>query len=553
MALVLELQEKLQANLEQAVTEADFELEKMPEIELEEPREEAHGDYATNLALVLSGQVGQAPRKIAEEIIACLPNLDFIADIEVAGPGFINFYFSDDWLYDVLFEIEEAGEDYGQVNLGDEQIQVEFVSANPTGPLHVGHSRGAVVGDVLANILDSAGFSVSKEYYINDAGNQMDLLGKSVAVRYQKLLGYEVELPADAYQGEYIKEIAQEIIDQDGDQYLTEAQQGNVEYFREYAYEQLLVNIETDLKEFGVEFDNWFSERTLHPEAIEEVLAKLQDKDLVYQSEGALWFKSTEFGDDKDRVVIKDNGTPTYLAADIAYHHNKYQRGFDEVIDILGADHHGYVKRMEAVVEALGHGADALEIILVQMVSLLRDGEQVQMSKRAGNFVTLQDVVKEVGTDAARYFYVMRSTDTHSDFDLELAKKESTDNPVYYIQYAHARICSILEQIEEEGVALPDLQEVELSNLEAEAELDLIKQLANYPLEIAESAQSREAHHVALFAYDLASAFHKFYNKCHVLVDNQELMTARLALVIAAKQVLVNVLDLLGISALESM
>ncbi|GAB6137271.1 arginine--tRNA ligase [Halanaerobaculum tunisiense] len=553
MALVLELQEKLQANLEQAVTEADFELEKMPEIELEEPREEAHGDYATNLALVLSGQVGQAPRKIAEEIIACLPNLDFIADIEVAGPGFINFYFSDDWLYDVLFEIEEAGEDYGQVNLGDEQIQVEFVSANPTGPLHVGHSRGAVVGDVLANILDSAGFSVSKEYYINDAGNQMDLLGKSVAVRYQKLLGYEVELPADAYQGEYIKEIAQEIIDQDGDQYLTEAQQGNVEYFREYAYEQLLVNIETDLKEFGVEFDNWFSERTLHPEAIEEVLAKLQDKDLVYQSEGALWFKSTEFGDDKDRVVIKDNGTPTYLAADIAYHHNKYQRGFDEVIDILGADHHGYVKRMEAVVEALGHGADALEIILVQMVSLLRDGEQVQMSKRAGNFVTLQDVVKEVGTDAARYFYVMRSTDTHLDFDLELAKKESTDNPVYYIQYAHARICSILEQIEEEGVALPDLQEVELSNLEAEAELDLIKQLANYPLEIAESAQSREAHHVALFAYDLASAFHKFYNKCHVLVDNQELMTARLALVIAAKQVLVNVLDLLGISALESM
>ncbi|GAB6099517.1 arginine--tRNA ligase [Halanaerocella petrolearia] len=554
MALIHDLEDKLRAKLETAVTEADFEVEQVPTIKLEEPREEAHGDYATNLAMVLSGQVKMAPRQIAQEIVDTLHKPDFVKQVEIAGPGFINFYFNNKWLYNVLSEVKKQGSDYGQVETGnDKQVQVEFVSANPTGPLHVGHSRGAVVGDVLANILDLAGFDVAKEYYINDAGNQMDLLGRSVATRYQQLLGVEVEFPEDAYHGQYVKELAQEIIDQDGDKYLQAAENNEIEYFREYAYEELLANIEEDLSNFGIEFDNWFSERSLHSEAIEEVVEELKEAELIYEKEGALWFKATEFGDDKDRVVIKDDETPTYLAADIAYHQNKYQRGFDEVINIWGADHHGYVQRMKAVVEALGYGKEALQIILVQMVSLLRDGNQVQMSKRSGNFVTLKDVVEEVGKDAARYFYVMRSTDSQLEFDLELAKKESTDNPVYYIQYAHARISSILDQIEAEGVEIPDFDQVDFTKLETETELDLIKKLADYPVEIAESAKSREPHHIARFAYDLASAFHKFYNKCHVLVDDKELMRARLCLTLAAQQVLVNVLDLLGVSAPESM
>ncbi|AGB42365.1 arginyl-tRNA synthetase [Halobacteroides halobius DSM 5150] len=554
MALVQDLQDKLRAKLKEAVKMTDLEVEVIPDIKLEEPREEEHGDYATNLAMVLSGQAGMPPRKIAEKIVNNLAELDFLAQMEIAGPGFINFYFNNEWLYDVLLEINKQGSNYGQIDVGaNKPVQIEFVSANPTGPLHVGHSRGAAVGDVLANILKLANFDVSKEYYINNAGNQMDLLGKSVAIRYCQLLGEDITLPEDAYHGAYIKEIAQEIVEQEGKAYLPAAQEEEIDYFREYAYEQLIANIEEDLKSFGVEFDNWFSERTLHPDSIEEVTAKLKEKDLIYEEEGALWFKATEFGDDKDRVVIKDDGTPTYLAADIAYHQNKYQRGFKEVINIWGADHHGYVKRMKSVVEALGYGTEALQIILVQMVSLLRDGKQLQMSKRSGNFVTLKDVVEEVGKDAARYFYVMRSTDSHLDFDLDLAKKESTDNPVYYIQYAHARICSILEQIEEEQIARPEFKQIDFSKLDAEAELNLIKKLADYPVEIAKSAKSREPHHIARFAYDLAAEFHKFYNKCRVLVDDQELVAARLSLVLATKQVLVNVLNLLGVSAPESM
>ncbi|MCK8828444.1 arginine--tRNA ligase [Natroniella acetigena] len=555
MSLIRKLQTRLQGEIKSAIETAEqLEVIDLPPIKLETPRNENHGDYATNIAMILAGQAKMPPREIAQLIIENLTDLDFIAKIEVAGPGFINFYFSIDWLYDVVVEIEEQADDYGQGDLGaGKKIQVEFVSANPTGPLHVGHSRGAVVGDVLANILQTAGFDVSKEYYINDAGNQMDLLGRSVAIRYQQLLEEDVELPEDAYRGEYITELAQEIVEQDGDKYLAEAKAGQLEYFREYAYQELLDQIKADLNNFGIKFDNWFSERTLHSDKIEEVAAKLKADQLIYEQDGALWFKSSKFGDDKDRVVIKEDGSPTYLAADIAYHQNKYQRGFEEVINVWGADHHGYVARMKAVVEALGYQREALQIILVQLVTLLRDGKQVPMSKRAGDFVTMRDVIKEVGKDAARYFYVMRSPDSHLDFDLELAKQESTENPVYYIQYAHARICSILEQVEEEGIEIDSLEEIDLSKLTTEAEINLLKELADYPDQIAKSAESRAPHHMARFAHQLASAFHTFYNKCYVLVEDRDLMKARLRLVLATKQVLVNLLELLGISAPENM
>ncbi len=555
MALVQQVEEKLSQEIKRAINNStELNIENLGEIKLEVPRDEAHGDYATNIAMVLAGQAKMAPRQIAEIIKDNLADVELIEKIEVAGPGFINFFLSNQWLYNVILEVERQQEDYGKVNVGQsKRVQVEFVSVNPTGPLHVGHSRGAVVGDVLSNILVTAGYDVSKEYYINDAGNQMNLLGQSVAVRYQQLLGQDIEFPRDAYQGGYIKDIAQDIIDESKDEYLAAAEAQEYDYFREYAYQRIIANIKRNLADFGIEFDNWFSERTLHPDAIEEVIQELKGQDLIYEEDDALWFASSNFGDDKDRVIIKDDGNPTYLAADMAYHKNKYDRGFAEVINVWGADHHGYIERMKAVVEALGYDREALKILLIQIVSLSRDGKQVPMSKRAGNFVTMLDVVKEVGKDAARYFYVMRSTDSHLDFDLELAKKESSDNPVYYIQYAHARICSILDQINAENISIPESKNTDLSYLKEGVEIDLIKKIADYPNEIAKSAESREPHHLARFAHELAGVFHKFYNKCHVLNEDKELMEARLVLVKATKQVLNNVLNLLGISSPESM
>ena len=554
MSVVEEVQNDLKEALQEAVLKSDeLDLDSVPTIELEVPREEEHGDYATNLAMVLSGQASMAPRQIAEIITTDL-DLDIIDDLEVAGPGFINFHLNNNWLYRVIEKISQAGGEYGQTDLGaGQKVQIEFVSANPTGPLHVGHSRGAVVGDVLAEIMETAGFDVSREYYINDAGNQLEILGKSVAIRYQQLFGADVELPEDAYHGDYIEEIAQEIAAEDDKQHLADAEAGEVDYFREFAYQKMLENIRRDLNDFGIEFDNWFSERSLHPDAIEEVIAELKEQDLVYEEEDALWFKSTDFGDDKDRVVVKSDGSYTYLAPDIAYHKDKYERGFEQAINVWGADHHGYIARVEAVVEALGYGKDWLEVILVQLVNLLRDGETVAMSKRAGDFVTLRDVVDEVGVDAARYFYVMRDTDSHLDFDLELAKEESKDNPVYYIQYAHARICSIEEQLKDEDYQIPNCDEVDLSELRADSELELIKKLAQYPAEVAQSASSKEPHHIARYAYELATLFHKFYNKCRVLGENEAVSKARITLVEAVKQVLLNVLAILGISAPESM
>jgi arginyl-tRNA synthetase len=557
--LVHQVKERLSEEIKSAIQDAmatdDLELEEIPEIMLEVPREEAHGDYASNIAMVLAGQAQMAPRDIAQIIVNNLEEIDLISKLEVAGPGFINFHLNNDCLYEIIERILEAGEEYGKSNFGQgKKVQVEFVSANPTGPLHVGHARGAVVGDILGNIMAEVGFDITKEYYINDAGNQMDLLGKSVALRYQELSGEEVELPENAYQGDYIKEIAEEILEEVGEDYLDNAEDEDYHFFREFAYQQLLSNIKRDLVGFGVEFDNWFSERELHRQnKISKVVDELKADDHIYKKDGALWFKSKSFGDDKDRVVIKDDKAPTYLAADIAYHHNKYKRGFEEVINVWGADHHGYIERMKGVVEALGYDRDMLRVIIVQMVTLLRGGEQISMSKRSGNFVALKDVVQEVGKDAARYFYIMRSTDSHLDFDLELAKEESTENPVYYIQYAHARICSILEKVVAQGLVLEDLAKVNLNKLNKEVELDLIQELANYPEELEKSAESRSPHHMARYAYDLAAKFHSFYNKCHVLIEDEELMEARVKLLLATKQVLCNLLKVLGISSPESM
>ncbi|MGM0470997.1 MAG: arginine--tRNA ligase [Bacillota bacterium] len=557
--LVTEIKQQLITEIKKAVTtaqaEGELELDELPEVMLEVPREEGHGDYATNLAMILAGRAGMSPRKIAEIIVANLAEIDVVAKIEIAGPGFINFELKNDWLYQAVETILAEEEEYGQSDFGaGKKVQVEYVSANPTGPLHVGHGRGSVVGDVLANIMSEVGFDVTREYYINDAGNQMELLGQSVALRYQELLGTEVEFPDDAYQGNYIKELAAELVDKYGSEYEEAVAARDFSFFTDYAYQKLLSKIEEDLQAFGIEFDSWFSEQQLHEEdKVSAVVEELKDAGYLYEDQGALWLKSSEFGDDKDRVVIKDDGTPTYLAADIAYHNNKFQREFDEVINVWGADHHGYIERMKAAIEALGYNREALRVIIVQMVTLLREGKQVSMSKRAGNFVTLRDIVEEVGKDAARYFYVMRSTDSHLDFDLELAKEESADNPVYYIQYAHARICSILDQLEDNNVAIKDSSEVDLKLLAEDVELDLMCKLAAYPNELEMSAESREPHHMARYAYELAALFHSFYNKCHVLIEDQELMQARVQLVLAAKEVLCNLLSLLGVSAPESM
>lgn len=546
-AVEAELVSYLVESVKKAIFDGELDLKKVPEVSIEVPREKEHGDYATNLAMVLAGKAGMNPRKIAEIIVENFES-EIVEEINIAGPGFINFKLNNAWLYNNLKIITERGAEYGKIDAGlNKRVQVEFVSANPTGPLHVGHSRGAVVGDVTASIMEAAGFDVEREYYINDAGNQMDILGESTLLRYREILGEEIEMPEDVYAGDYVKEIAQDLYEEHGSELMDQDQEKRLEVCREYAYQEMLKNIRHDLEDFGIKFDNWFSERTLHPEKIEHAIDLLRNKGYIYEEEDALWFKSTEFGDDKDRVIIKSDGAPTYMAADMAYHLDKLERGFDKLINVWGADHHGYIPRMKAVIEAFGYEHDTLEVIVVQMVTLLRNGKKMPMSKRAGSFVTMRDVNQEVGTDAARYYYIMRSTDSHLDFDLELAKEESSNNPVYYVQYAHARIHSILDNAELDA----DAENLDL--LTHEAELELMKMLAKYPEEIKLSAESRQPHHLTTYAYDLATAFHSFYNNCRVNTDNEKLSQARLYLVNAARQVLKNVLTLLGISAPEEM
>ena len=523
----------------------------LPSILLEEPPEKELGDFATNFAMQSARVFRQPPQKIAAAIQEHLTG-DWLERAEVAGPGFLNLYLKKTVLADTLRAVLAAGETFGTLPPnGAPHIQVEYVSANPTGPLHVGHGRGAAVGSALVKLLRTAGYAVDSEYYVNDAGNQMNLLAVSVNARYLELLGKPVEFPENGYHGADIVETAQRIIDRDGDKYLALPEEERLRLFQDVAYREKLAALEEDLTDFGVTFDRWYSERTLHPDAVRRVVDVLLERGKAYEQEGAVWLRSTDYGDDKDRVIFRDNGVPTYLAADIAYHADKYERGYGRLINIWGADHHGYVARVKAAMAALGHDPEKLTVLLLQMVSLYRGGQVVKLSKRTGETVTLRELMEEVGVDAARYFFLMRSLDSQLDFDLDLATKKSNENPVYYIQYAHARISSIFRQANEAGIAVRDGNELEL--LTDETEIALIKKIASYPEEIARAAEDFAPQRIARYSHELAGAFHSFYNKCRIVGQEPALASARLALVLATGRAIRNSLGVLGVTAPEKM
>ena len=523
----------------------------LPEVALEVPPKKEFGDFATNFAMQTAKIFRTSPRKIAEEIKARI-NSELFERIEIAGAGFMNFYLRGDVIYRELKEIYDAEENFGHLpNKNNVTIQIEYVSANPTGLLHVGHGRGAAAGSAIVNILRAAGFNVESEYYINDAGSQMDKLTKSVNARYLQLLGQDVPFPEDGYLGEDITDTTRRIIRIHGDKYLNLPENERLEILGELAYADKLLELKKDLRKFRVDIDFWFSERTLHPDKINAAIEILKANGGIYEKDGALWLASTKYGDDKDRVVVRETGEPTYLAADIAYHKNKFDRGFSELINLWGADHHGYVARVKAAMKMLGYNPDKLKIIFLQMVSLYRDGKEVKMSKRAGTAIPLRELMDEVGTDAARYFFLMRSTDSQLDFDLDLAKSQSADNPVYYVQYAHARICSIFRQTKEAGIILDG--EPKFSLMNSNAEIDLINKIFEYPAEIEKAAAEYAPQRIARYVYDLASTFSSFYRDCRILGVDSELAQARLALLKITRHTISHALNLLGVSAPERM
>ncbi len=526
----------------------------IPEVQIEVPGNPDHGAFSSNLAMTMARSEKKSPRQIAEALVAELGDSDFLSKVEIAGPGFINFTLAPTCWYEVLDDIITKGEKYGLSQVGQgRKVQVEFVSANPTGPLHIGHGRGAVVGDAVASILQATGFDVQREYYVNDAGNQVAILGRSIWLRMREQGGETVVFPEDGYQGEYIRDLAAKLCEEDP----TVTELGEAEAIKRctaFGVSKILDWIAADLKDFGINFDNWFSEQSLYDrDMVDTELAKLADKGLSYEQDGALWLRTTDYGDDKDRVLIKSDGSPTYFASDVAYHMEKFDRGFERVIDVWGADHHGYVPRMKAVVAGLGHPPEDLDVLLIQMVNLLRDGKPYTMGKRSGNFITLREVVDEVGSDACRFYFLMRRSDSQLDFDLELAKRQSTDNPVYYVQYAHARVCSIYRNAEEQGVTLPKCGAVDLSSLTLPEELMLAKQLARYPEMVVGAAQHCEPHRVVYYLQELAAQFHSYYNRQRVLVEDSATTQARLYLVDGVRTVLANALKLLGVDAPERM
>lgn len=528
----------------------------LPEIILEVPKEKTHGDFATNIAMQLTRIAKQNPRQIAEQIIANLQkDKANIAEAEIAGPGFINFKMNKVYLYPVIADVLAQGERYGARNVGQGlKVQVEFVSANPTGSLHLGHARGAAVGDVLCNVLDLAGYEVSREYYINDAGNQVVNLAKSIEARYLQALGQDAEMPEDGYFGEDIKGFAADLAAEEGDRLLSLSDDERRAYFRTYGLKKELDKIKRDLGRFGVHFDNWFSETSIYEDnLIPPVLKELRDNGHIYEEEGATWLNTTPLGDDKNRVLIKNDGSFTYLTPDIAYHRNKFGRGFERLINIWGADHHGYIPRMKAAMTALGFEADRLVVLIAQMVSLFQNGEKVKMSKRTGKAVTMEDLMDEVGVDPIRYFFAMRSMDSHLDFDMDLAVSQSNENPVYYVQYAHARICSIFRQAEEQGIAVLPLAQVDLAQLSSEAEFDLLRKIGELPEEIAIAAEQYAPHRMIRYVYELASQFHSYYRGHYVITDDAALTQARLALLGALRTTLANTLRVVGVSAPERM
>ncbi len=519
------------------------------------PKQEEHGDYASNIALVMASALNMPPRQVAEELkIALKQNPDF-EKIEVAGPGFLNFFFSRSFWHRRLMEIKEKGASFGASDAGKgKKVLVEFVSANPTGPLHVGHGRGAAVGDSLCRILKAAGFQVESEYYINDVGNQMNTLGRSVYLRYLEILGKEIEFPDECYKGEYIKDIAKEIVQEYGGKFLNAELDECLNFFINRAVSRIFKGIKDDLDLFRVHFDNWFSERTLHESGfVEDTISMLKERGIIYEKDGALWFRTSEFGDEKDRVVKRSNGVLTYFAADIAYHRHKIERGYDMLVDIWGADHHGYVPRIKAALEALGYDPERLNVLLVQLVNLLEGGKVKAMSTRAGEFVTLRQVLDDVGVDATRFIFLTRKCDSHLDFDLDVARKQSQENPVYYVQYAHARLCSVFATAAERGIKPVAPADIDISLLNDPEEIGLMKFLVRFPEVVAASATSLEPHRISYYLTELAGMLHKYYTKHRFIGDDPELTQARLLLAKVTKTVLKNGLELLGVEAPEKM
>ena len=574
----MDIRERLEGIVDEALAAAmadgTLELDQAPEAALERPRDEANGDWASTVAMRTAKLAGKNPREVAQAIVDHLPANSMVASVDIAGPGFINIRLSDSVLQEVVREVREEAEGFGRgtVPEGERKINLEYVSANPTGPFHVGHGRWAALGDAMARVMEHAGYDVYEEFYINDHGTQMDVFGNSVGVRYMQRLGHDAEMPEQCYGGSYVGDIAQGIIDREGSKYEGLTDQERMEAFREIAYQQMLDDQRDILGTMGTTFDRWFSERSLYVEdedgtsPVSRSLKAMDDKGYIYEKDGATWFKSSALGDEKDRVLIKANGEMTYFMSDVAYHYDKMMRGFDHLIDLWGADHHGYIKRCECMLEAWGWPG-ALEVALGQLVNLYRDGEAVRMSKRTGEMVTLRELVEEVGVDATRYLMLSRSSDQPIDFDIEAAKKKDSSNPVYYVQYAHARICSILLRaaeaadpdaaaaVEAGAMAMGDLARrvvpvgCDLSPLTDESELALMRKMADFPAMVALAARDRAPFRLTHYAQDLASLFHQFYTNCHVLVDDAKLQDARLALADASRIVLALSLSLLGVSA----
>ncbi|RJQ49322.1 MAG: arginine--tRNA ligase [Nitrospiraceae bacterium] len=559
-----ELSEIIQKALK--VCNAQWGLDTLPDIDIEIPKNESMGDMAATIAMGLTKILKRPPRKIAEEIVEGIKGggggPDVLDTIEIAGPGFINFRLKKEFLHAKLAQLLTEEHSSLRTDIGrGHKVQVEFVSANPTGPLHVGHGRGAAVGNALCNILKAAGYDVQKEFYINDAGLQVKLLGESVFARYLQLLGNDAPFPEDGYRGDYVESIAEEIIKRSGNEYQNRSFEECWDFFTNYAYKMMLADIAKDLKDFGVIFDRWQSEKELHEKGkVQSALTALQEKGLLYEKDGAKWFHSTEFGDDKDRVVVKKDGEYTYFASDIAYHKDKLDRGFDTVINIWGADHHGYIPRIRSVLEAFGLPKEKFKVILIQMVALLRHGEPVQMSKRSGEFVTLREVVDEVGADITKFIFLTRRADSQLEFDIEVAKEQSAENPVFYVQYAFARISSIFRQAEERGVSSQRSAVSEdvgarrcLALLTETEEITIIKKLLHYPMVFEGAALSCEPHRITYYLQELAGLFHSYYNKHRVISDNEALTNARLYLCKAVQIVLKEGLTMLGVSAPERM
>lgn len=559
--LVKETQDKLNEIIISAVKSATAKGElpesDMPSFIIEKPSDKKNGDFSTNIAMAGARCYHKAPKMIAESIVNSL-DLDgtLIDRAEIAGPGFINFYLSDDYYSRIVLDAVEQGENYGKSNYGNgKKMLVEFVSANPTGPMHIGNARGGAIGDCLASVLDAAGYYVQREFYINDAGNQIEKFATSLEVRYLQLCGKEIEMPEDAYHGADITEHAKAFYKINGDKYADTESKERRDALVGYALPKNIDGLERDLKKYRIVYDKWFRESSLHNDgSVQKVINTLKEKGVTYEQDGALWFKASEFGNDKDIVLVRANGLPTYIVPDIAYHYNKLvTRGYDKAIDVLGADHHGYVPRMKAALTALGLDANRLDVVIMQMVRLVRDGETIKLSKRSGKAITLNTLLDEVPIDAARFFFNLREPNSHFDFDLELAAKQSSENPVYYVQYAHARICSILNKAKEQGFEMTIPSVEELNALNSSEERELISHLANLTDEIISAAKGYDPAKITHYVVELATLFHKFYNAQRVMVDDKKLMNARLYLCTAVKSTIKNILTMLKIDAPESM